>query len=339
VSLPPTKLSVRICIPPNGIVGISEDEHTITFINNRMKWQIKKQRNWKVGNIEKVVLNTNGDRMFFQATPLETSLNSIIRRKITAEDERGYKKNTDSLFATNSTTGCAVCNSGGCGRVELANSNGYIRLNATRQNETRQPSTIVLESSCLNYSMNSCNFCMKTCVGSAGGGDAGGAWYFDTATQSWKVVTGSWIPGARDRKIHYLTLPTVLTVEVNRLNFDASGKYFSFAEIDFPLSDFDLAPFLACDPCPDAVSMYDLRFVLNLEPQSHYGRIAKEENNTHCNYEDGGWRYTGHAKACDDLWYSFDVCNPTKRAPKFDTEKRMVSSTAMLLVYVRKDCQ
>lgn len=29
--LPPTELSVQICIPPNGIVGISEDEHTIEF--------------------------------------------------------------------------------------------------------------------------------------------------------------------------------------------------------------------------------------------------------------------------------------------------------------------
>ena len=40
--LPPTKLSVQICIPPNGIVGVSEDEHIITFVNNRMTWQIKK---------------------------------------------------------------------------------------------------------------------------------------------------------------------------------------------------------------------------------------------------------------------------------------------------------
>ena len=86
------------------------------------------------------------------------------------------------------------------------------------------------------------------------------------------------------------------------------------------------------------MSKYDLRFILNVEPQRSYGRKAKEENQSSALYDLCGFRYMGFAKACDDLWYSFDVCKPTERATDLDTLKRRTSSTVMLLVYVRKDC-
>lgn len=278
---------------------------------------------------------------FHQPSTVDTSLNSIIRKKLNEFENRGCRIWTcEEIMATPSAVGCAHCNSpAGFGRVETVGMEFYPNKNVLLEDALSGLADRPLK----------CNFCINQIANI--NQSEGGSWFFDLSLGAWKVVQAErdWrgefshiVPCGRAGKHHYLTLPRILLVEITRIGMKMSedrrylGMKRSFCAVNCPF-DLDLDPLLARDPPSDATSKYELRFVKEVEPMTREGKLAKEKNDAE--YEGPmESRYMGYAKGCDNLWYKFDVCNPTRRAPNMDMMKRMTSSTAALLAHVRKDC-
>ena len=347
--LPPKEIETKLRVPPPGIVGITDTEGIIKFSNRDYNtglttWTLKKKKSWKTGDIVSVNLKSGDMNTFHQPSTVDTSLSSIIRKKLNEFENRGCRFWTgEEIMATSSTVGCAHCNSpAGFGRVETVDLDFYPDKNVLLEDAL---SRLVLAD---RRGQLSCNFCVNQANLNY---SDGGSWYFDVSLGAWKVVQaeknwkGSFVHTTlcgRAGKHHYLTLPRILLIEIKRFDLKMSkdrrylGDTISYCAVNCPF-DLDLGPFLACDPPSDATSKYELRFVLEIEPMTQEGKLAKEKNDAE--YEGPmGARYMGSAKGCDNLWYKFDVCNPTRRAPNMDMMKRMTSSTAVLLAYVRKDC-
>jgi hypothetical protein len=178
-------------------------------------------------------------------------------------------------------------------------------------------------------------------------------WFFDAQNKCFKCheensrKEGYDLDDKVNTMVRFASLPPVLHICLNRYHFDVDPQKEAYymTELDFPVSGFDLSPFVIPELLQDlrlgisVSSVYDLRFIGRIDVwgkdvernilSSKEGKMGNLPKNR---------RYNGIAKSlADDKWYNFDVCEDTTPAPELDGAARMRSRMVTNLVYQRRE--
>ncbi|GMI49155.1 hypothetical protein TrCOL_g7718 [Triparma columacea] len=246
-----------------------------------------------------------------------TSLNDVLASTLLDRRVNGYQDVFTAPLQLDATAGCSVCGIDTFGRVNLSNS--YI-LSISSRDFTDLEEGLVLGTS------KSCNGCLQS--------SRFGGWRYTAVGDNWfqSGEEDKWdeIPDAPWKRGFFLSLPPIFPISIVRSTF----KDFDFSEVSFPVVGLDLAPMLPCMPPEGACTLYDLRFMAKYQPINGFGK-SSVSGTIAVPVPEG--RYMGYAKATDEKWYEYDVCNETRRAPAMDAARRISSKYAVSLVYVRRD--